>query len=216
MVSRRSVLLGIGLALAGATAGGVYSYFRGLQALPQSSTTTTTTPTTTPEIHTAGFGWEVVDLHNNGADAYFQALNDMIIHWIDLDASYMLIKPPSSEGFAEVLITVGKASTPSFSAPPQVYQSLPPSASFTPITIVNPNNLQTVADAYPEEGFIIRLILKSWVPRNGTASSVQRHVTLYPGVKLRKFEYLVFHMDHAGVGPLDCEIQATIGYSVLS
>ncbi|WP_048062597.1 hypothetical protein [Caldivirga maquilingensis] len=216
MISRRGVLLGVGLALAGATAGGVYEYFRGFQALPQSSTTTTTALTTHPEIHTAGFGWEVVDLHNNGADAYFQALNDVIIHWIDLDASYMLIKPPSSEGFAEVLITVGKASTPSFSKPPQVYQTLPQSTSFTPITIVNPNNLQTVADAYPGEGFLVRLILKSWVPSNGTASSVQRHVTLYPGVRISNGEYLIFHMDHAGVGPLDCEIQATLGYSLIT
>uniref|UniRef100_UPI0025C0AE62 hypothetical protein n=1 Tax=Caldivirga sp. TaxID=2080243 RepID=UPI0025C0AE62 len=164
---------------------------------------------------TAGFGWEVVDLHNNGADAYFQVLNDLVIQWIDLDASYMLTKPPSSEGFAEVLITVGKASTPSFSQPPQVYQSLPQSPAFTPITIINPNNLQTVADAYPEEGFIIRLILKSWVPSNGAASSVQRHVTVYPGIKVKSGEYIVFHMDHAGVGPLDCEIQATIGYNLL-
>ncbi|MGC9227610.1 hypothetical protein, partial [Caldivirga sp.] len=78
MVSRRALLAGLGLALAGASAGVVYDYLRGglsFQSAQQSSTTTTT-PETAPEIHTAGFGWEVVDLHNNGADAYFQVLND--------------------------------------------------------------------------------------------------------------------------------------------
>ncbi|MGC9227254.1 hypothetical protein [Caldivirga sp.] len=167
---------------------------------------------------TAGFGWEVVDLHNNGADAYFQVLNDLVIQWIDLDASYMLTKPPSSEGFAEVLINVAKTqSKPQFSTGPQAYIGVPPNGYFSMVTVHNPNSLRVVPGEtfYLSEGMLISLILKSWVPSNGTASSVQRHTTLYPSIKVKSGEYLVFHMDHAGVGPLDCEIQATIGYNLV-
>jgi len=242
--NRRRVLAGLGSAAAGlalysVTRGTAYAYtsqqpgnevsdniltsiedwFKRIFGFSQRTTTTTTTAApmvTLPSVRSAGFGWEVVNLHNNGADMVVGVTEDMIIHWFDMDVSYMLTSPPSSEGFVEVLYTVGVTSTtPQFSSPPQVYQSLPPAEGFTGVTIVNPNNLQTVADAYPGQGFLTRLILKSWVPKDGTASQVQRHVTLYPNMLVKSGSYIVFHMDHAGVVSVDSEIQVTLGYSIV-
>jgi hypothetical protein len=62
-----------------------------------------------------------------------------------------------------------------------------------------------------EEQWLLRLILKSWVPADGTGSQACRHATVSPGVVLPRGTHLTFHMDHAGV-PVDAEMQLTLGY----
>jgi hypothetical protein len=104
-------------------------------------------------LRTAGFGWEVVTLHNNGADVSFEVRADVLLRWLDFDAAYMVTAPPPHPGFAEVLFTVGcSAGPPSFSARPQAYQVLSPSPGFGPVQSHNPEGLQVVYDGAPGQG----------------------------------------------------------------
>jgi hypothetical protein len=68
------------------------------------------------------------------------------------------------------------------------------------------------------DGFILQdifynVILKTWVPDNGTASSTSRHFSASPGLELAADDYLVFHMNHAGV-PGDAEMQVVLEYTL--
>lgn len=62
----------------------------------------------------------------------------------------------------------------------------------------------------------LRAILKSWVPKDGAASRAWRHATLYPNMLVKSGSYMVFHMDRAGVVPVDSEVQTTIGYCIIN
>ncbi len=41
-------------------------------------------------IRNASFGWELSDLNNNGADAYFKVTRPMSLAFVDVDVAYML------------------------------------------------------------------------------------------------------------------------------
>ena len=52
---------------------------------------------------TVGFGWEVPDLNNNGADVYFEVVSRMTLIAVDIDAAFTITSAPASPGLAEVL-----------------------------------------------------------------------------------------------------------------
>jgi hypothetical protein len=159
----------------------------------------------------AGFGWEIGNLDNNGADIYVQIPRALTLDYLDLDVAFMVTAP--SEGFAEVLFTLGLTSTaPTFSAPPQVYQSLPADPDFGTGEIDNPEGVGTVGGGQPGGGDLVNVILKAWVPADGTAAQDQRHVTLPLSVRAPAGSYLTCHMDHAGV-TVNCEMQLALGYT---
>jgi len=163
-------------------------------------------------LRTAGLGWEVINLHNNGVDFYTQILRDVKFLWLDLDVSYMITSIPSSPNFAEVLFTMGLSKErPKFTPPPQVYDSPPISADFREFEVYNPNKLKIVGGGNLAEGQLVRLILKSWVPADGSCSQDSRHVYVTLGLSANKGDYLVFHADHAGV-EVDFEVQGVIAY----
>jgi hypothetical protein len=56
------------------------------------------------------------------------------------------------------------------------------------------------------------VILKTWVPADGTASAASRQFVGYPSLQINTGDYLVFHMDHEGVA-LDAEMQVVLAYS---
>lgn len=159
----------------------------------------------------AGLGWEVENLHNNGADIYFRIAKAIQIDYVDLDVAYMVTAP--SAGFAEVLFTLGlTAGTPQFTGPPQVYQSLPPDPDLGTGQVVNPAGVTMVGGGQPAGGELVNVILKSWVPADGTGSQDQRHVTMPLSVKVPAGSYVACHMDHVGVA-VDCEMQLVLGYT---
>jgi hypothetical protein len=164
---------------------------------------------------TVGFGWEVPDLNNNGADAYFEVVTSMTLIAVDIDAAFTITSAPASPGLAEVLCRAavshgfpkfveGEPSAPSLSAA---------SPNFGRLQIHNPNDLSIGGDGFALQDVFYSVILKTWVPVSGTASGTSRHVRAAPSLTLDARDYLVFHMDHAGV-PGDAEMQVVLEYAL--
>ena len=85
------------------------------------------------------------------------------------------------------------------------------SSDFGSVTIANPNNLTVAYDGTLSQDKFVSVILKTWVPSDGTASATARNVTAYPLLTLNAGDYLVFHMDHSGIS-VDAEMQVVINY----
>jgi hypothetical protein len=204
------------LALAGITAG----TFTPLEAMMNVKSTRifpqvgSPVPASSSQEQLAGFGWEIDNINNNGADLYFEVLDAMVLNTIDIDVAFMLTSPPAQPGFAEVLCmgAVSRGAKPTFSPPPAAYINIPASSNFARLAEHNPNNLNTGTGGVVS-GLFYSVILKTWVPTDGTASSTSRHVSVGPRLTLSKGDFLVFHMDHAGVGG-DVEMQTTFQYTL--
>lgn len=204
---RRAFVSGSGLVLAGVAAGTV-------TGLSSSAASDAANSQAGPKF--AGFGWEVTNLDNNGADVYFHVRSSMILNFAGFDNAFMITSPPGKNaGFAEVLCRAavthgvpkfvkGDAGAPFVS---------PESPNFGKVQVYNPNDLNVGNDGYLLENIFYNIILKTWVPPNGTASSTSRHVSLAPLLRLNVDDYLVFHMNHAGV-PGDAEMQVVLQYTL--
>lgn len=202
---RRKFLAGTGVALAGATAGSVNAF-----SVSSGSAQGVT-------LASAGFGWEITNIHDDGADAYFQVVESMILSAANIDVAYMITGVPTVAGFAEVLCGggVSRGAPPSFTSGPQAYTVSPKSRNFGNVQIHNPDGLSIGNDGFLLQDEFCRIILKTWVPLDGTGSSTHRQVRVTPSLQLNSGDYLVFHMDHAGVQG-DVEMQAVLEYSLAS
>lgn len=162
-----------------------------------------------------GFGWEISNIDNNGADVFFEVRDTMILNSINVDVAFMITSAPAQAGFAEVLCDggVSRGAKPTFSAPPQAYIGFAPSANFGTLTPHNPSGLNVGLGGVVQDLFF-NVILKTWVPADGAGGYTSRQVYAQPGLALNKGDYLVFHMDHAGVGG-DVEMQAVLTYSLV-
>lgn len=168
-------------------------------------------------LQAASFGWEVTDIHNNGADVYFQVTTPMFLATLDVDVATMLTGPSPIAGYEEVLCTamISRGAEPTFSSPPSVFTELARSPQFSTHTTYNPNGLTVgVGPSYLGQDQFLTVILKSWVPLAGTASSTYRHVHTDPQAGIAAGDYLTFHMNHAGV-QVDVEMQVVLGYRPL-
>jgi hypothetical protein len=202
---RRAFVSGSGLALAGVAAGAV-------TGLTSSSARANTTQAS---VRIASFGWEVTNLNNNGADVYFQVRDSMTLNSLNIDTAFMITSAPGSAGFAEVLCRAAVSrGVPKFvqgdTGAPFVS---PESPNFGRVHAYNPNNLDVVYDGFVLQDIFYNVILKTWVPYSGTASSTSRHFSASPGSELTADDYLVFHMNHAGV-PGDAEMQVVLEYAL--
>gem|GEM_PF-2002272 len=162
-----------------------------------------------------GFGWEIVNINNNGADVFFEVRDTMVLNSINIDVSFMITSAPTQAGFAEILCDggVSRGAKPTFNAPPAAYLNLPPSANFGELTPHNPNKLNIGLGGVVQDLFF-NVILKTWVPTDGTGGYTSRQVHAQPSLALNKGDYLMFHMDHAGVGG-DVEMQAVLQYTLV-
>jgi hypothetical protein len=206
-LDRRHLLSGGGsIVLAGLSAGAVVPVLAG------AATDKAVLATGTVQI--AGIGWEVTNLHDDGADIYFEIVNAMTIHTLDFDAAMMITSLPSAAGNAEVLAGAALTPTvPAFSSGSYPNQQLPNSAAFGGVQTVNPNGLTMVYDGHPGQGYLTRVALRSWVPASGTAAHQSRHVTLPLAMHVSAGSYLTLSMSHAGI-QVDCEIQMTLSYTL--
>ena len=184
-----------------------------LGALTAGTVTPVNATTTVTESKIAGFGWEIDNLDNNGANVFFEVRRGMILQWVDVDVAFMITSAPAVPGFAEVLCRAGvsRGARPSFSGPPQDYILFPTSPDFGGVHVHNPNDLSVGFDSVLLQDAFYQVILKSWVPVDGTASSTSRNAHVEPNLVLSTSDFLVFHMDHAGV-PGDAEMQVTMSY----
>ena len=161
----------------------------------------------------AGFGWEIGNLDNNGANVSFVVRQGMILQWVDIDVAFMITSAPAVPGFAEVLCRAGasRGARPSFYGPPEDLIVFPASPDFGAVQVRNPNNLSVVFDPDLLQDAFYQVILKSWVPVNGTASSISRNSHVEADLTLSTGDFLVFHMAHDGVSG-DAEMQVTMSY----
>jgi hypothetical protein len=155
-------------------------------------------------LQQAGFGWEISDINNNGADVLFQVVTDMTLRSLAVDLAYMITAAPVSAGFAEVLCRI-RAARGGPSA-----QASPASGLFGSLQVWNPNGLHVGFDPEVIQDLFFQVILKTWVPADGTASATSRNVRLEPLLSLNAGDFLIFHMDHLGV-PGDVEMQVVLG-----
>ncbi len=155
------------------------------------------------------------NLNNNGADVFFEVASNMILNATSIDVAYMITSPPSSAGFAEILCrAAGSRGAPKFvKGDPTAAFISPPSPNFSTLKVYNPEKLNLGADGYFLQNVFFNVILKTWVPVSGVASSTSRHVDSAPQLPLLAGDYLTFHMDHAGV-PGDCEMQVVLEYTL--
>lgn len=162
------------------------------------------------------FGWEVSNINNNGANIYFEVAHGMLLQSMEIDVAFMINSAPSAPGIAEVLCTAGisRGAPPTFSSGPQVYPNFAGSRDFANVTVVNPNGLNVGFDGGLGQGGLYEVILKTWVPGDGTASATSRNVQLEPLVGLQAGDFLFFHMDHGGVQG-DAEMQMALGYTLM-
>jgi hypothetical protein len=162
------------------------------------------------------FGWELVDLFNDGADVYFPVEVDMYMVAVEVDIATMLFLGPGAPGPGplQVLCTgsVGRGAPPSFGPPPQAALDQPASSNVGAIAVYNPSDLDVAVNpSTAGQGGFLRITLKAWSPADGSASSAYRHVRTTPNLRLNRGDYLGFHMEHSG--PLvDAELQVVIGY----
>jgi hypothetical protein len=164
---------------------------------------------------TAGFGWEIADLHNNRAVATYAIGRSMIIDSMYLDAATMITKAPERAGFCEVLITVDLRDRQPELIGPQRDQLPPvPNTEIGKGEIYNPNGLRSIAGVGVSQGAIARMILKTWVSQSAIGSSAGRNARTEPRLLAHPGHVIVFFLGHAGI-PCDAEIQAVMCYTVV-
>jgi hypothetical protein len=203
---RREFVSGGGLALAGVAAGTI----AGLNPSPASADDENPS-----NRRIAGFGWELANLDNNGADVYFEVISNMILNSASIDVAFVITATPSNPGFAEVLCRAAfSRGAPKFvHGDPGAPFVSPASSDFGTLQTYNPRKLNLGADGYFLQNVFYNVILKTWVPDNGVASATSRHVSSTPLLPLTAGDYLTFHMNHAGV-PGDCEMQVVLEYTL--
>jgi hypothetical protein len=166
---------------------------------------------------TVSFGWEVINFNGNGANVFFRVLKNIILSSLNVDVALMITSPPSNPGFTEILCqgSVSRGATPNFgNAERAVYLPVVASGDFGVVTLSNPNNLVAVFNSTLAQDVFYSIILKAFVPGDGSASSASRQVLAQPQLQLNAGDYLMFHMDHAGV-PCDGEMQVVLNYTLL-
>jgi len=160
----------------------------------------------------AGFGWE---LPNSAvpvsAAVYFKAARAMTLNYIDIDLVYSIRSTPSGGAWSESLcwgtVSRGKAPTFPFGGPE--------SADFGTVDFWNPDNIPAGSygyDGYLHQDEFYSVILKSWIPTDGTASATSRHVTSPISLNINSGDYLVFQMAPASYGG-DFEMQVLLAYT---
>jgi hypothetical protein len=164
---------------------------------------------------TVSFGWEV-SLKGNGANIYFRVAKDMILNTVNIDVAFMILSLSETRGFAEVLCqaSVSRGVVPTFDNDGgHAYTDTPPSPDFDTATIYNPNRVELGANTSFGQDMFYSVIMKSWVPHDGSGSAQSRQAFMQPALPLNAGDYLVFHMDHAGV-KVDAEMQVVLGYTL--
>ena len=161
----------------------------------------------------ASFGWEVCNLNGNGADTYVKVVNNMTLQTVNADLAASVMSNRVA-GFAEILCSAGvsRQAIPTFSNSSQTYINFPASPDFGAVTPENPHGLTLLASGMVQDQFL-SVILKTWIPPDGSGSATSRQVLVYPSLSLSVGDYLVFHMDHAGVS-VDAEMQIVITYTL--
>lgn len=160
----------------------------------------------------AAFGWEINNLNGGSAAAYFKVQSNLTLNLVDMDICFCPLSLPAQPGLSEVLCRgqVSRGGPPSFNTAGLLF--FPPSSpAFGPLQTLNPGGLQIGSDAQPFQDTFVSVILKSWIPGDGTASANYRHVQISPSLSLNAGDYLVFTMNGGEIA-LDAEMQVVLTF----
>src|SRR5580692_11474923 len=121
-LDRRTFLADGVLVLAGITAGTVTSTEAMMSTTRRREFLKTISPVpgaTQSGDPVMGFGWEIVNIDNNGADVFFEVRDTMILNAVNVDVAFMITSLPAQAGFAEVLCDggVSRGAKPTFGGP---------------------------------------------------------------------------------------------------
>jgi hypothetical protein len=160
------------------------------------------------------FGWAVNELGNNTVYAYFRVAHSLTLETVNIDVSCVPCVGAKAPSFTETLCRawISRGLAPSFNNGQVGSSDAIPAADFGTISVYNPNTLGLTCDAAPLQDLFYAVVLKSWVPMDGTAAAASRGVFARPSLVLRAGDYLVFSIDHSGV-PGGVTVQAVLGYS---
>lgn len=202
---RRGFLVTSGEVMLGALTAGT------LIACGSSSETTPTIVHAQGSSNIAAFGWEVDNLGVNGAAVFFSVQRNLVLNLVDCDMSFSLLSAPAQPGFADVLCRgqVSRGGPPSFVPGSEANFFPPNSPAFGAVQTFNPSGLQMGTDGNPFQDTFLNVILKAWIPVDGTASQTFRHVQISPALSLNAGDYLVFTMS-GGVITVDAEMQVIL------
>jgi hypothetical protein len=163
--------------------------------------------------HSSAFGWNIGNLHGNGADVYFKVLHAITLNAANLDVAF--VPTVSGNSWAEVLCrgAISRGAIPTFNnAGGAALINMVASTDFGNVQTYNPNGITLLTDGNLYQDLFYSAILKTWVPSGGAASSTSRQVRSTPSLLLNPNDYLVFHMDHAAVQGA-AEMQVCLLYS---
>ncbi len=160
---------------------------------------------------TAGFGWELF-VNNNFGAVYVEVRQPMMLNTLDADLAYTITAAPSEPGLAECLFRAGVTRGTAPNLDPAVYP-FPQSPDFGDVQASHPENFYGYDHIVLQDVFY-QVILKSWVPLDGTASATSRFTHVEPRLKLNAGDYLVFQGGGDGVLGGDVEMQVVLGYTV--
>jgi hypothetical protein len=156
------------------------------------------------------FGWEG-SYNNNGASVFYQIPTSCPGGGFTLTGVQLSIAAaPGSvigTGFAELLaqgFLTGPGAAPTFNPP--TYQL----ASTSVATILKEAGVAGVItnNGGNVQNCLFQAIMKQWMNMSYAALGLEYNEYIYlNNVWAPAGGYIVLHMDHAGVGPLDCEIQ---------
>ncbi len=163
----------------------------------------------------ASLGFEVANILNNGADVYFPVAKKMQLLGVTADIAAS-IAAAGPGGFGEVLCrgAITRQAAPKFGNG-AAFPTLTASSDFGTVQPVNPNGLTIVYDPNLAQDQFLSVILKTWIPPDGSGSATYRNVTTAPNLALNAGDYLLFHMDHVGAVPIDVEMQVVLSYELL-
>jgi hypothetical protein len=129
-----------------------------LGALTAGTVTPVNATTTVDGSKIAGFGWEIGNIANNGANVFFRVRRGMILQWVDIDVSFMITSAPAVPGFAEVLCRAGVLAAHDRPSPGRrgIILFFPPAR----ISVVFRSTISTISALEPMGSFCKMLFIK--------------------------------------------------------
>jgi hypothetical protein len=159
-------------------------------------------------IQSAGFGWEIPEINNTGADISFRVERAITLLSASIDAAMSLTSPFPNPAFTEVLClaSISRGGPPTINGNAGYFDEVS-SPTFAPAQLFHGDIFHGNQSMLQDRFYSV--ILKAFAPYEGSSS---RHVTVNPNLAVDAGDYLIFHMDHAGYGPMNCEMQVVLSY----
>jgi len=161
------------------------------------------------------FGFELMNIHNDGGDFYlgpFQRTIDLHALQVDISLACSGGNGPTpnkgESGFAQALCYgFWTPSKPTFAATTIASLNSQPDPTLGSYSIYDPNNIAAAGNA-PVSNCLFAVILKTWFP----SATSRGLVVPYSSLSIPAGSYFVIHADHTGY-QADLEFQGVLHYA---